>query len=165
MLPRISIARHVIWISICWLLLPAMDTIQAQRPAGNEIMFLRLRVRDDTISLVRLTTSPGKLKHRDVARSAGGILYNVISSSGESLWSGSIDDPAVRRYEYEDPEFSGQIKTKVVAVNDVEFTLRIPVIKGIRRITFDRPARTFEQNGKPAYRRIGSLDVPGGDDR
>ena len=125
------------------------------------IMFLRLRFNGTSVGLVNATIRPGTLKKGRSARVRDGISYQVASASGQVLWSGSVEDPSVRRFEYEDPDHPGQIRTKTVSVDTAEFTVRIPVLKEMENIRFDRRERT-EVSRREKYGRqsLGVIVIP-----
>jgi hypothetical protein len=106
--------------------------------AQDKILFLRFRMRDDSITIVQSNIRAGFLKPIIDAGKAGGIEYQCRSSVGSLISRGIIDDPSSRRYEFEDPDQPGRLKVKVVSFNDVKFTLRIRFEKEISRIEFYR---------------------------
>ncbi|HJW31321.1 MAG TPA: hypothetical protein VJ508_18965 [Saprospiraceae bacterium] len=134
-------------------------SVHAQDNDSDKMIFLRLRLKNDVISLIGKTIRHGKFKQSRLERTRDGIRYTITSSTGESLATGFIEDPSLRRYEYEDSTQAGHIKTKVVEVPDVEFTLRIPVRTGMQSITFDRLKSRAVQQGQSSYQRIGSIRV------
>ncbi len=149
----------IIGMLVCYTLITCMEPLWAQNNSNDEIMFLRLRLKNDVITLVGKSIRPGKLKSHRMSETGKGLRYVVSSMSGESLSVGFIEDPSFHLYEYEDAEHAGHIKAKMVTVADVEFTVRIPVKTGMRLITFDRVRHNGVQYERPDYLRIGSIDV------
>lgn len=120
------------------LMFPSAGSLHSQQKEGSKIVFLHLQMKDHAITLLRSSVHPGVLKRQRSAEKSAGISYDVANSSGESLWTGFLDDPLIQRYEYEDPSNPGRLKVKYVKQTDVEFTLRIPLKEGIRYISFYR---------------------------
>ncbi len=50
------------------------------------------------------------------------------------MWSVVIDDPSVRRYEYEDPLQPGVLRAMEVKLNDIEFIVRAPLVADVRHL-------------------------------
>ncbi len=126
--------------------------LQAQEEGG--IVFLRLALRNGTVSLVGCDVRPGTLKGRSGGSQAGGLVVDVRAANGRLLWSGSIPDPLVRRYEYEDPAQPGSLKPVVVTRDSAEFSVRIPYFAETDRVEFSGP----ESGGATGERRsLGSV--------
>jgi hypothetical protein len=149
----------IVGMLICYAFMAWTTTVHAQESGSDKIMFLRLRLKNDMVSLISKTIRQGKLKSHRLEKTQNGIRYTITSSTGESLATGFIEDPSVRRYEYEDPAQAGHIKTKLVTSTDVEFTLRIPVRTGMQVITFDRLKPRVVQQEQSSYQRIGSIPI------
>ena len=154
----ILLRRSISWIIVSCAMMSLMGTLLAQVGSSREIMFLRLRLENNVITLVGTTVRPGRLK-QPAGRAGQGIFYEVTSAGGESLWSGFIDDPSARRYEYEDPAASGRILTTVVKAQTAEFSLRIPVIEGARSVTFERVERGTVHGEKNSRRHLGTVSL------
>ena len=90
---------------------------------SQQIVFLHLRIREDTISLEDVTIRNGKLKQSRHDTPTTGMSYQVLTSKGNILWSGVTEDPLIRRYEYEDPLNPGKLKTKLVKLEEATFTI------------------------------------------
>jgi hypothetical protein len=77
------------------------------------------------------------------------------------LLEGSIDDPSLQVYEYEDPDRPGQFAAKEVKVEDVQFTLRMPLIEGMHTVEFFRVEHTTGDGSRGARvrRSIGSVQL------
>ena len=143
-----------------------------QAAKDNKILFLHLRMKDGAITLVKSASVSGTLKPQRRAENPGTIQFDVETAAGVSLWSGAMDDPSVRRYEYEDPEKPGAIKTKVVQLAEVEFVVRVPVLKGAHHFSLYRleapPAKApaepaVEQQAKPARSLLVRIALPADD--
>src|SRR5262245_34470664 len=142
----------------------------AQPKEADQIIFLHLRMKDGTLTLVRSATVPGVLKSRRSADKKAPLQLEVETAKGASLWSETMSDPTVRRYEYEDPDNPGLIKSKVVQLNEVEFTVRVPFKKEARRLSFYRVSQPAAKgnrliapdvkSSKPAKELIARIDLP-----
>lgn len=124
--------------------------------ANNDarIVFLRVRLKADAITLVKATTQPGTLKAPRSPGTKREIQFDLVSNSGAALWSGAMDDPSIERLEYEDPDHPGQIKVKEIKRSEVEFTVRVPWKKEARQVAFYRRGsanqKEIKQNTSPA---------------
>lgn len=147
--------------------LPYMaNPAHAQAPSAAQIVFLHFKIKDDTVTLVKSNVRPGVVKQRRGGETRGEIYYDVVSSSGKSLWNGAREDPLVQRIEYGDPADSGRIKIKYVTHKDAEFTLRIPFMPEAHRIEFYRVESPVDQTRRKILRRpLGSilLQMKGGE--
>jgi hypothetical protein len=108
---------------------------EAQTNSGPGILFLHLKVKDQTISLVETTLRPGFLKRVREADSTA-LFCELLAEDGTTLWKGNMPDPTLRHFEYEDPSNPGQLRRKSVQVSEAEFTLRVPSMPTARRIDF-----------------------------
>jgi hypothetical protein len=118
------------WLSLLGLLaglLAAAMTVPAQAEDTSEakIVFVRLHMTENGVSLVGTTTVPGVLKERRAQYSCGDVQYEVASKDGSILSSGSMDNPLVKRLEYEDPDHPGQLKRKTVQLTEADFVIRL----------------------------------------
>jgi hypothetical protein len=150
----------IISIAILGLTFSRADLVHAQ----NQILFLRLRIQNDSITMVRSNVRPGVLKQAMDFSKNGEIEYQCQSAAGLLLLSSVINDPSVRRYEFEDPEQPGALRMKEVKLKDVEFTLRIPFREDIRRVEFFRvePPGASNLMRKAARTFIGAIEIPPG---
>jgi hypothetical protein len=128
----------------------------------SQILFLHLRMHGNAVSLLNSSPSPGVLKPQPNPE-AREIQYELLSSSGEVLWKGGLDDPSLKQIDYQDPPRSGRFKRKVIHVRDVEFTVRVPLSSGAQRIEFFRvetmPGDTPAKNHS-IRKPLGSVSVP-----
>ena len=139
------------------------NALQAGPPKNAaQIVFLHLRLNNGDLTLVESSIRPGTLKDRERPEQVGKLLYDVVSATGLPLWSGSTDDPSRRRYEYEDPENAGRLKVKFVVLDDVEFTVRVPLFAEARRVVFFRMDSTVRipLTAESSRTLVGSIDLP-----
>jgi hypothetical protein len=127
---------------------------------STKILFLHIKIKGQSVSLLDTVTRPGVLKRPgDPAPDA--LHYEVFSAAGETLWKGALEDPTARRFEYEDPPGSGKLKRKVVLVDETEFTVRIPVLSDAQRVEFYKLEQSSSSNQKSATRRtLGTILLP-----
>ena len=158
---RFLLPKSIIFsIAILGLILLRADLVHAQ----HKILFLRLRIQNDSITLVRSNIRIGLLKRTEDFAKNSGIEYQCQSVTGLVLLSSVMNDPSVQRYEFEDPEQPGMLRMKHVRLNDVEFTLRIPFREDIRRVEFFRVETqgTSPLMRKAARTSIGAIEIPAG---
>ena len=137
-----------LWLSV---LLGLMTSALAfgQAKEENKILFLHLRMKDGVITLAKSITVPGTLKPQRRLEKPGAFQFELETAAGVSLWNGAMDDPSIRRYEYEDPENPGAIKTKMVQLAEVEFVVRVPVLKDARQFSLYRTETSTAKGGAP----------------
>lgn len=107
-------------------------------PAQDGIVFLHLRLKNNTITLIESKIHPGTLKEDRTTESNDGILIEVVSNIGSIIFTNSVNDPSIRHYEFEDPNFPGRVISKEIMQNDVEFFVRIPYKKNAHQVRFYR---------------------------
>src|SRR5258705_4770786 len=107
--------------------------------------------------VVKSAVVSGRLKpQRDPPR-PDALQITLEKTEGESAWRLAMDDPSVRRYEYEDPQQPGVIRSKEVKVNDIEFIVRAPLVAGVRHLAVYRhvpPAPRAKQSAAPAQQML-----------
>ncbi len=113
--------------------------------AQDGIVFLHLHLKDNTISLLESNVRPGTLKESRAVHHKAGLSFEVLSDNNSTLFVNTVNDPSVQHYEYEDPNSSQRLINKEVLQNDVEFFLRVPYIKEMRRIRFYRTTLLSDQ--------------------
>ena len=104
----------------------------------DSIVFLQLRLKNETVTLVKTTVRPGILKQQRVDNDQPGIFFEVLSQNGSLLFKNNLKDPSIQHLEYEDSENPGRLLSKDVRQNDVEFTVRIPYKREMSRVEFYR---------------------------
>ena len=108
----------------------------AQEPPAR-ILFLHFKFKDDQISLIKTTVATGTLK----TIPHGGhfkLEVELASAAGQILWTNVVPDPSIELLEYEDPDHPGEMTSKVVSKNDVEFVVRVPFMPQARQLKFYR---------------------------
>jgi len=156
-----TLLRFAFLLALMAMALPGASAVNAQPQSEAQIVFLHLRMKSDTLALVKSALRPGRVKQRRLVEKSGGIYYEVISASGKSLWQGVTDDPSQQRLEYEDPDHPGELKIKYVELNEAEFTLRIPFKPAMHRLELYRiaPAAPVSGRQKVARQLIGSVPL------
>ncbi len=155
---RLSMLKSILWWTATIVLISLhADSVHAQQ----KILFLHLRMQDDTINLIGSNVRSGVLKRARNLEKITGIEYEFRSSTGLLLWKGVLDDPSIRRYEFEDLMKPGQITTKEVRLKDVEFTLRVPFKKGMNHVEFYRSGFSKSSSGlrNNARKLIGAIEM------
>jgi hypothetical protein len=119
-------------------------TLGGDRDSDARIVFLRLHMDRDGISLVESTIVPGALKQPRGSSKTGDMQYEVLNSEGAAVASDVLFSPLIKRFEYEDPDNPGQLKTKVVQLEQTDFVVRFQYADDIDNISFYRlePAKS-----------------------
>lgn len=145
--------------AVSWVL--PMNSAIAQRTKSDRIVFLRLKLKHDSVAVLRATVRPGTLKSPRAALAGEGLAYDVVSSDGRVLWHGLIDNPLVRRYEYEDPAEAGRLKSGMIVSDEAEFTIRIPLREGMQLLRMEMIARNPKGGTRGAMRTpLGPVTIP-----
>lgn len=129
----------------------------------EKFLFLTLRCKDGVITVVKSTVISGALKSQRDSAKPDALHITLERTAGESAWSVAIDDPSVRRYEYEDPQQPGVIRSKEVKVNDIEFIVRAPLVAGVRHLAVYRrepPAPGAKAPAAPAKKLLVRHTLP-----
>ena len=130
----------------------------------EQILFLHLKLNDNTITLVSSSVRPGHLKTPLVPDKKGYVQLELTSTNGTVLWNDVIADPRVRRFEYNDPDHPGALKAKQVKVTETEFSLRVPFHKDAKQLKvhkLNKPANREEAAlGGRAKKLLCSLTLP-----
>lgn len=129
----------------------------ADAPTVSQIVFLQLQFDQSGVTLASSRTVEGKLKQLRAPENRE-ISYDVTNNSGV-IFTGALDDPLVKRLEYEDPDNPGQLKMKVVEVTEATVYLRIPYAENLREVTFYRSVSGRSATGETARAKIGSVDL------
>src|ERR1043166_1660851 len=124
----LALACFTAWL-VC-----GLGPLGAQTNDEPQILFLHLKLKNKTISLVKSTQVPGVVKAPRTAPT--GLQYEVVSATGESLWKGTIEDPGERHLEYEDPPGSGKLKRKTIHFDEAAFMVRVPLLPAAQRVEF-----------------------------
>lgn len=136
--------------------------VAAQGKSISRVVFLHLRMKQGKVVLVDQTVRVGTLKPSRKTQEYATLGYDLLSQRGLVLWSGTMHDPSLRRYEYEDPARSGTLKNKQVVLDDVEFTVRIPDILGGDHVEFYRSLAPSVGSEHPVRRSIGTITLGAG---
>ena len=109
--------------------------------ANDKIIFLHLRLENETIVLDSVKVRPGTLKVRSVPsnkRGDGWIHYVMRSEDDSRIGEGILKDPRLkfRGLEYEDPRNPGALMKIDVTEEPFRFLLRIPYTENLSRVEF-----------------------------
>jgi hypothetical protein len=164
-------ARNGAWMGAALLvfILASTSSLPAQTPSAAQIVFLKFKMKNDTLTLVQSAIRPGVLKQKRGSATRGEISYEVLSASGKLLWRGAMADPLLQRFEYEDPAMPSRIKIKSVKLSEAEFTLRVPFNPEAHHIDFYRQNSPEANQGrqKASRQSLGSilLQLKGGESK
>lgn len=107
----------------------------AQNTNAPRILFLHLKLKGQSVSLIDATSVPGVLKPARVAQ--GDIRFELVSQTGGALWQGALADPRGQIPDF--PALDDSDKTPRHAParpDEIEFTLRVPHLPAAQRIDF-----------------------------
>ena len=145
------------------LLLGLSPSLNAQVVQDQQILFLHLRLTNGVVHLVASTAVPGHLKPAVTTEKPGDLYLELISTNRLSVWTGVVSDPLVHRYEYEDPDHPGQLKAKVVKLDQAEFTVRVPGRKEANQLNIYRLEPPATQSGmaasRPSRTLLGTIEL------
>jgi hypothetical protein len=100
----------------------------------EKFLFLTLRYKDGAITLVKSALVPGSLKPQRNSTRPEALHIALEKVAGEAAWSVVMEDPSLRRYEYEDPQQPGVIRLQEARLDEIEFIVRAPFIAGVRQL-------------------------------
>lgn len=130
----------------------------------NQFLFLTLRLKGGAVTLEKASVVSGTLKPQQDSTDAEPLLVTLEQAEGEARWSLAIDDSSIQRYEYEDPQQPGALKSKLVQVDDVEFIVRAPLTPGVRHIAIYRKEKSIQPatagESPPAKRLLARIELP-----
>jgi hypothetical protein len=149
-------------ICIAVVLSLAAGELLAQKKPGSRVIFLHLRMKQGKVLLIDRTVRAGSLKPSRATQEYASLSYELFSATGEVLWRSTMHDPTLRRYEYEDPDQRGTLRSKQAVLDDVEFTVRVPDIDGASRVEFYRSLAPSASSERPVRRSIGSVTLEAG---
>jgi len=141
-------------LMLCFLL---SGVATAADKSNERILFLTLQFDNTSVNLVNSRIVPGHLKTNRGAVT-GDIEYELKSDSA-LLLQGAIENPLVRRFEYEDPDNAGKLKTKVVTSPSATITLRVPYSTAIKQLTFYRVTPSAGTGSKSTRAVRGTIDL------
>jgi hypothetical protein len=104
----------------------------------NKVVFLQFHIDSNSISLTKSTMADGELKKTRIRTESKEIYFEIVSKDSQLLSSGNIENPLVRKFEYENPDKPGEILQKIVNLESAEFTVRINYNNQIDKINFYR---------------------------
>jgi len=133
----------------------------------NKIVFLQFNIDSNSISLTKSTLADGELKKPRIKSSGKEIYFEVVSKDSQLLSSGNIENPLVRKFEYENPDKPGEILQKIVNLESVEFIVRVDYNNQIDKINFyrtqyDRDPKTI-RNSKHLIGSVSLSSITGGE--
>ncbi len=107
---------------ICLFLLSAFAL--AQNDSGK-IAFLTFKYDGDKMTLVNSRVVDGTFKAKTKEFKTGDLRYEIAGGDKTAVSQNFIDNPLVKKLEYEDPDNPGQLVSKIVTLPEAEFTIRI----------------------------------------
>ena len=153
---------HRLQLVACFLLLLMFCScpLQAGESGTAGIIFLQLHIDKDSISLIESITVPGTLKQPRAGSISRDIYYEVESKTGSVITSGTVDDPLIRRVEYEDPDNPDLLITKVIELSEADFVLRLDFKDDIESVSFYKlTSNRNDSSEKPSQEFLGRVTV------
>ena len=135
---------------ILFLALVGTAVVSAQE-SPPQIVFLRLKLESNQVSMVEASVVPGTLKRISEAHAA--LELEVVTADGQVLWTNAVADPALRHLEFEDPAHPGEIISKDIQLTNSEFTVRVPVLRNAHQVNFFRSHQLAGTN-EPAAKNV-----------
>jgi len=129
----------------------------------GKFLFLTLRSKDGVITVMKSAVVSDTLKPQRDSAKPDALRITLEKTEGESAWSVAIDDPSVRRYEYEDPEQPGVIRVKEIKLKETEFIVRAPLVAGVRHLAVYRrepPAPGAKPSAAPTNKMLVRYALP-----
>lgn len=119
----------------------------------NQILFLHVKLKDGVLTLVDSKIRPGVLKpHRDGGPKKA-LRFSAEDSEGAELWSGSMEDPTVKRLEAGE-ENTGELTPHPIEQAEAEFTVRVPALAKMHHISFYRDEKIAAANAVKTQRKL-----------
>lgn len=129
----------------------------------NQFLFLTLRLKAGAVTLEKAQVVTGTLKPQSDSTEEKPLLISLEQNTGIAQWSLTMDDPAVQRLEYEDPQQPGVLKTKWLTTDDTEFIVRTPLITGVRHLAIHRkspPAKLTLGSSAATNSLLARIELP-----
>ena len=128
-LPGFAWGRTVCYLAmvLCSSLLSA-----SHASAEDQILFVHLKWSTNGIQVLRTDVRLGKLKGRPP--SEGRLQIRLADAQGQATWTGLIDDPRRRSYEYPKADSDDQLAQFEVDQEEAELVVRIPFTSGAQEI-------------------------------
>lgn len=126
----------------------------AQDSSIERITFLHLKISGDQVTLIRASIREGKLKKQPQNAGRGAIRFDVQTSDGKVLQTGSIPDPNLRRLEA--GSTNGALTSVAAPVTDA--TLRLPYQANARKLRLYKVPEGSARSSSP--KELGSIDLP-----
>ena len=115
----------------------------------ERIGFVELRFTEGGVEVVSAETVPGVLKRRrSQAPPPPGHLAVEVEAGGQSVWSGDLEDPLVRRREFVNG--AGELESRVERVDEATVTVRVPAVAARQTLALSRAT----PNGRSAVTRV-----------
>ena len=116
----------------------------------ERIGFVELRFTEGGVEVVSAETVPGVLKRRrsQSAMPPPGHLAVEVEAGGQSVWSGDLEDPLVRRREFVNG--AGELESRVERVDEATVTVRVPAVAARQTLALSRAT----PNGRSAVTRV-----------
>jgi hypothetical protein len=130
---------------------------------SQEIVFVHLVVRSNSVALVKAEKTAGFLKVKPAQECVGNLSLDLLSQSGAPVWGSVVANPLVRHFDYEDPAGSGELLRKTIILDEAEITIRMPVVKGARRLELHALENPDPKGGPPdklRKRSLGKIELP-----
>ncbi len=145
----VTIVSGILFLSLAFSTALA-ETNRAQ--LADKIVFLHLQIDNSGVSLIDSRVVDGKLKVEKIASRRDGLSLKVEATDDLNYYSKVVENPLIKRYEYEDPDNAGQLITKLVMLEEAEFWIRVPYKADLQTISFsltDNQPESFSKDRMP----------------
>jgi len=104
---------------------------------AEKIVFLNLKMVGGKVSLENMKIRHGKLKQpKKIKLSNNHIYYTVLDEADSKLFEGVIPNPSRTVYEFVDE--NGNLQSKTVVQDSVNFSVRVPYHPEIQKVKFNQ---------------------------
>ncbi len=104
--------------------------------AEDRIAFLHLKIEGNRITLLDTKIVPGKLKELRGITEKSGLKFETVSLDNKITPYKIMNNPLVRKFEYENPENPGKLISKIIVEESAEFTIRINYEDNLDHLNF-----------------------------
>lgn len=141
-----------------------LNIIYGQSGGSDKIVFMKFKMTSNGITFSGYQLAEGK--YTAVSFSTGEINYEIINNYGSIINIGHINNPLLVRYEYEDPNNNGQLKSITIKKDYAVFFIRVPYNINISKINFynyEQEKNTIQLNKENSVylkKLISSVELP-----
>jgi hypothetical protein len=137
-----------------------MAAVPAGLAADNQgrIAFIHCVIDSTGVVSSDISLAPGRVKEIPRTPEPNGLMFELITSDGTIMESGYLDNPLIKKYEYEDPDNPGRLLSKIVHLEKAHFMLRVNVTDHLDHIAFYRLSGEYDSSRRlTKSKELGSI--------